>query len=48
MKRVSYLSLEFLMGRLRQNALINIDLEEKYRDALLDIGYELEELYDEE
>lgn len=31
-----------------QNALINIDLEDNYKDALLDIGYDLETLYEEE
>ena len=31
-----------------QNALVNIDLEEKFKEALLDIGYKLEELYEEE
>lgn len=47
-KRVSYLSLEFLLGRLMQNNLLNIDLEEPYKSALMDIGYKLEELYEEE
>ncbi len=47
-KRVSYLSLEFLMGRMFQNQLVNIDMESKYKDALMDIGYELEDLYSEE
>lgn len=31
-----------------QNALINIDLEDKYKQALLDLGYNLEDLYEEE
>lgn len=44
-KRVYYLSLEFLLGRLMQNTLNNIDLESKYKDALMDIGYKLEDLY---
>jgi starch phosphorylase len=47
-KRVSYLSLEFLIGRLMQNSLNNIDLEPSYKSALLDIGYKLEDLYEEE
>jgi starch phosphorylase len=38
------MSLEFLMGRLMQNALINIDLEDNYKRALNDIGYKLEEI----
>jgi len=44
-KRVYYLSLEFLLGRLMQNTLNNIDMEAKYKDALMDIGYNLEDLY---
>jgi len=47
-KRVYYLSLEFLLGRLMQNTLNNIDMEKNYKEALLDIGYDLERLYDEE
>jgi glucan phosphorylase len=37
-KRVSYLSLEFLIGRSMQNALLNMDLEENYRVALKELG----------
>lgn len=47
-KRVYYLSLEFLLGRAMQNSLINLRLEKNYADALMDIGYKLEELYEEE
>ena len=47
-KRVYYLSLEFLMGRTFQNALVNSDLEPAFKDALMDIGYNLEELYEQE
>jgi hypothetical protein len=47
-KRVSYLSLEFLMGRSMQNALLNMDLEGNYRQAMEELGYRLEDLYDEE
>ena len=47
-KRVYYFSLEFLMGRLMQNMLVNIDMEEKYKSALMDIGYDLENVYEEE
>lgn len=36
------------MGRMLQNALVNIDMEEAYRAALMDIGYTLEDLYEEE
>lgn len=47
-KRVYYLSLEFLMGRSLKNALINIDMENEYTRAIDDLGYKLEEIYDEE
>ena len=47
-KRVYYLSLEFLLGRLLQNSLVNLDLESRYREALDDLGYKLEDVYEEE
>jgi starch phosphorylase len=47
-KRIYYMSMEFLLGRHMQNALINIDLEPEYRDALEELGFKLEELYEEE
>lgn len=47
-KRVYYFSLEYLLGRHMQNALLNVALEPEYKDALADLGYKLEELYDEE
>lgn len=47
-KSVSYLSLEFLLGRLLQNALININCEDPYREALLELGYRIEDIYDKE
>jgi starch phosphorylase len=47
-KKVYYFSLEFLMGRMMQNALVNIDMEDQYKDSLLDIGYKLEDLYEQE
>jgi len=47
-KRVYYMSLEFLLGRLLQNALVCTDLEEKYKTALNELGYKLEDVYEEE
>lgn len=47
-KRVHYLSLEFLIGRSLQNSLINLRIEEKYKEALMDLGFELESIYEEE
>lgn len=42
-----YLSLEFLMGRSLQNSLINLGIEDKYCEALLDLGYAMEDIYEE-
>lgn len=36
------------MGRTFQNALVNSDLEDKFKDALMEMGYDLEELYEQE
>jgi len=47
-KRIYYMSLEFLLGRNLQNALVNLNMESSYREALLDLGYNLEGLYEEE
>ena len=38
-KRVYYFSLEFLLGRMLQNALVNLNLQKQYKDALMEIGY---------
>jgi len=47
-KRVYYFSLEYLPGRSLKNALVNLDLEQNYKEALDDLGENLEELYEEE
>jgi starch phosphorylase len=47
-KRVYYLSLEFLMGRTLSNGLISLGLWEKMKEALDSLGYDLEELVEEE
>ncbi|NIL94651.1 MAG: glycogen/starch/alpha-glucan family phosphorylase [Woeseiaceae bacterium] len=47
-RRVSYLSLEFLMGRLLRNALLNLDIEAETAEALQRIGIELEDVCDRE
>lgn len=41
-KRVYYLSLEFLMGRSLLNALMNLDLDKPYAEALQELGYKME------
>jgi len=45
-KRVYYLSLEFLMGRSLGNAALNIDMEKEVTEALSELGMNLEELRD--
>ncbi len=47
-KKVYYLSLEFLMGRLLGNTLINIDAFEKSRSTLAELGYDIGEILEEE
>lgn len=43
-KRVYYLSMEFLIGRLLQYALINLGLGENVEKAMQELGYRVEEL----
>ena len=47
-RRVAYLSLEFLMGRLLRNALLSLGIEGETREALGRLGLELEEVYERE
>ena len=47
-KKIYYLSIEFLLGRLLQNALVCLDLEKCYKDALTEFGIKIEEIYEEE
>ena len=47
-RRVSYLSLEFLMGRLLRNALLNLGIENETTEALNRIGLDLEDVYERE
>ena len=43
-KKVHYFSMEFLIGRLLKNYLINLDEEETVREGLKDLGIDLDEL----
>jgi len=43
-KRVYYLSLEFLIGRTLGNSLINLDMQDTAQSAVSELGYKLEEL----
>jgi glycogen/starch/alpha-glucan phosphorylases len=47
-RKVMYLSLEFLLGRSLSNAILNLDMEESIRGALADFGSKLEEIESDE
>ena len=47
-RRACYLSMEFLMGRLLRNALLNLDLTEEAAAALESLGVKLEEVLEAE
>lgn len=47
-KRAYYMSMEFLIGRYFQNCLLCTDLEDQFRSALSELGFGLEDLYEQE
>uniref|UniRef100_A0A1J3JS52 Alpha-1,4 glucan phosphorylase n=1 Tax=Noccaea caerulescens TaxID=107243 RepID=A0A1J3JS52_NOCCA len=47
-KQTYYLSMEYLQGRALTNAIGNLDLRGPYADALRKLGYELEEIAEQE
>jgi starch phosphorylase len=47
-RRVCYLSLEFLMGRLLRNALLNLGIEDATAESLERLGLALEDVYERE
>ena len=47
-KRIYYLSMEFLMGRLLSNNIMNLGLHGPCRDAVKDLGMDLEDIEDQE
>ncbi|CAP92235.1 Pc13g11660 [Penicillium rubens Wisconsin 54-1255] len=47
-KRVYYLSLEFLMGRTLDNAMLNVGLKDVARDGLSDLGFRIEDVINQE
>ena len=47
-KRIYYLSIEYLLGRSLNTNLLNMGLESNYQKALSQLGYQLEELCEEE
>lgn len=47
-KYVHYFSLEFLAGRMLQNAVLNLDVQEEARSAGRELGMVLEDIYEQE
>ncbi len=47
-KRVYYLSLEFLIGRTLTNSLLNMGIHDPFREALLEIGLDMETIREQE
>ena len=47
-RRLAYLSMEFLLGRLLRSSVLALDLEAAVRGALDDLGARLEDLMDQE
>ncbi|GLA72302.1 non-essential glycogen phosphorylase [Aspergillus tubingensis] len=47
-KRVYYLSLEFLMGRALDNAMLNVGLKDVAREGLKDLGFRVEDVISQE
>ncbi len=47
-RNVHYISLEFLIGRSLQNAVLNLDLQEELKESAMEHGMTLEEIYDAE
>lgn len=47
-KRVYYMSLEFLVGRSLDNALLNLSAKDKYAQAISEIGFRMEDVIPQE
>ncbi|KAL3418373.1 glycogen phosphorylase [Phlyctema vagabunda] len=47
-KRVYYLSLEFLMGRALDNAMLNVGLKDVAKEGLSDLGFRIEDIINQE
>ncbi|OQO02325.1 hypothetical protein B0A48_11879 [Cryoendolithus antarcticus] len=47
-KRVYYLSLEFLMGRALDNAMLNVGLKDVAKEGLADLGFRMEDIISQE
>ncbi|PLN77613.1 glycogen phosphorylase [Aspergillus taichungensis] len=47
-KRIYYLSLEFLMGRALDNAMLNVGMKDAARDGLQELGFRIEDVIGQE
>ncbi|ODV61590.1 glycogen phosphorylase [Ascoidea rubescens DSM 1968] len=47
-KRIYYLSLEFLMGRAMDNAMLNAGVKDLVKDSLSELGFNLEDILEQE
>ncbi|KIY66143.1 glycosyltransferase family 35 protein [Cylindrobasidium torrendii FP15055 ss-10] len=47
-KRAYYLSLEFLMGRTLDNAMLNLGLKDNYKESVDKLGFNMEDLLEQE
>lgn len=47
-KCVNFMCIEYLIGRLLQQILLNTNLDDAYREALQEMGYQLEDLFEED
>ena len=47
-KRVYYVSMEYLMGRYLENALINLGLHDQFKSAMESLGHDFNQILDEE
>uniref|UniRef100_A0A8H7XXI4 Alpha-1,4 glucan phosphorylase n=1 Tax=Psilocybe cubensis TaxID=181762 RepID=A0A8H7XXI4_PSICU len=47
-KRAYYLSLEFLMGRTLDNALLNLGLKDEYKQGVRKLGFNIEDILEQE
>ena len=45
-KKIYYLCMEFLVGRTMKNAIMNLGLENEYREVLDEMGHSLDKAYD--
>ncbi len=45
-KKIYYMCMEFLVGKTMKNAVMNLGLENEYREVLSDMGYSLDDAYE--